>query len=273
MKSELMSRMSGADFADLRAAAAKLEASSLAMTIAAKVGMPVEALLRMLPARAQGSIGSAVNKALEQCLRVAVGLGQGGDIAGAGSAGSRRRHTVATAVTGAVGGFFGLPGVVVELPVTTTVMLHSIAGIARGQGEDLSQPESALACLEVLALGPEGARGEAMESAYYATRAALAQVTRDAAAYVAQKGLAKEGAPALVSFLAKIAARFGLEVSEKAAAQLIPVAGAAGGLALNVMFTQHFQRLAEGHFTVRRLERQYGAQAVRREYERVRPAR
>ena len=196
VKSELMKAnegMSGADFTDLCAAAAKLEGSSLAMTIAAKVGMPVEALLRMLPAKAQGSIGTAVNKALEQCLRVAVGLGKGGDGAGAGSAGSRRRHTVATAVTGAVGGFFGLPGLVVELPVTTTVMLHSIAGIARGQGEDLSQAESALACLEVLALGPEGARGEAMESAYYATRAALAQVTRDAAAYVAQKGLALKG--------------------------------------------------------------------------------
>ena len=266
---ELMGGMSVADFAELRAAAAKLEGSSLAMTIAAKVGMPVEALLRMLPAKAQGSIGSAVNKALEQCLRAAVGLGKGGD----GSAGSRKRHTITTAVTGAVGGFFGLPGLLVELPVTTTVMLHSIAGIARGQGEDLSQPESALACLEVLALGPEGARGDAMESAYYATRAALAQVTRDAAAYVAQKGLAKEGAPALVSFLAKIAARFGLEVSEKAAAQLIPIAGAAGGMALNVMFTAHFQRLAEGHFTVRRLERRYGAEAVRREYERARPTR
>jgi glycerate kinase len=71
----------------------------------------------------------------------------------------------------------------------------------------------------------------------------------------------------LISFLARIAARFGLEVSEKVAAQLIPVAGAAGGLALNVMFTSHFQRLAEGHFTVRRLERKYGTEFVREQYE------
>ncbi len=266
VNAEAMGRLLPEDVVALRAAAAKLEGSSLAMTIANKVGMPVEALLRFLPAKTQDSIGQAVNKALEQCLRVALATGDGG-----GSAGSRRTHTMVTAVTGAVGGFFGLPGLAVELPVTTTVMLHSIAGIARGQGEDLSRPESALACLEVLALGPEGVRGQAAESAYYATRAALAQVTRDAAAYVAQKGLAKEGAPALVSFLAKIAARFGLEVSEKAAAQMIPVAGAAGGMALNVMFTTHFQRLAEGHFTVRRLERRYGVGAVRREYELVRP--
>lgn len=255
--------MSPEDYAQLKAAAKKLEGTSFAMTLAAKVGMPIEALLRFLPAKAQEHVGVAVNKALEQCLRVALTFGH----TGSGSRRSRRTHTMTTAITGAVGGFFGLPGLVVELPVTTTVMLHSIAGIAAGQGEDLSKPESALACLEVLALGPQGARGDAIESAYYTTRAALAQVTRDAAAYVAQKGLAKEGAPAVVSFLAKIASRFGLEVSEKAAAQLIPVAGAAGGMALNVLFTRHFQRLAEGHFTVRRLERKYGAEAVRREYE------
>lgn len=254
------------DFDDLKSAAALLEGRSFAMTLAAKVGMPVESLMRLLPEGAQHSIGTTVNKALEQCLRVALTFNR----RGVSSRRSRRRHTLTTAATGALGGFFGLPGLVVELPVTTTVMLHSIAEIARSQGEDLSDPHAALACLEVLALDPQGAQKGALESAYYATRAALAQVTRDAAAYVAQKGLVKEGAPAIVSFVAKIAARFGLEVSEKAAAQLIPVAGAVGGLALNVLFTQHFQRLAEGHFVVRRLERKYGSEAVRGEYDRVR---
>jgi hypothetical protein len=239
-----LTRLSAQDYADLKAAAASLEGSSLAMTIATKAGMPMEALMRLLPERSQAAISMAVDKA----------------------------HTLTTAVTGAVGGFFGLPGMLVELPVTTTVMLHSIAAIAAAQGEDLSQPESALSCLEVLALGPQGKHGEAYESAYYATRAALAQVTRDAAAYVAQQGLAKEGAPVLISFLSKVASRFGLEVSEKAAAQLIPVAGAAGGLALNVLFTSHFQQLAHGHFTVRRLERKYGSEIVRREYDLARPA-
>lgn len=254
--------MTEIDVAALRTAQQNLEGKSFAMTVANKVGMPVEALLRFLPAPAQAGVGKAVNSALERCLKVALSYGKGG----VSTAASRRAHTVTTGLTGAVGGFFGLPGLMVELPVTTTVMLHSIAEIARAQGEDVSTPEAALACLEVLALGPEGRKTEAMESAYYATRAALAQVTRDAAAYVAQKGMTKEGAPVLVAFLARIAARFGLEVSEKAAAQLIPVAGAAGGLALNVMFSEHFQKLAMGHFTVRRLERQYGAEAVQREY-------
>jgi hypothetical protein len=173
----------------------------------------------------------------------------------------------ATAFTGAVGGFFGLPGLLVELPITTTVMLHSIVEIARSHGEDFSNPESSLACLEVFALGPQNTHREATESAYYATRTALAQVAREAVSYFTQKGLAKESAPALLSFVGRIASRFGLEVSEKVAAELVPIAGAVGGLTLNVLFTQHFQSLAEGHFMVRRLERKYGSEAVRRDYE------
>ena len=75
--------------------------------------------------------------------------------------------------------------------------------------------------------------------------------------------VSKGGAPVLLRFLSNIAARFGVEVGEKAAAQLLPVVGAVGGLSLNIMFTAHFQRIAEGHFTVRRLERTYGAAAGR----------
>ncbi len=251
------------DLTLLRSAKTLLEGQSLAMKIAAKVGMPLESLMRLLPARAQESIGTAVDKALQQCLHVALLDPSRAAV----TPRTKRLHTITTALTGAAGGFFGLPGLLVELPVTTTVMLHSIAAIARHHGEDLTQPEPALSCLGVLALGAPGTHDDMMESAYYASRAALAQVTRDAAAYVAEKGLAKEGAPALVAFLSRVAARFGLEVTEKAAAQLIPIAGAAGGAALNVMFTHHFQNLAEGHFTIRALDRRYDPETVRAAYE------
>lgn len=260
-----MIRLSASDEVDLRNAVAKLETQSFAMTVASKVGVPVDVLLRMLPNGAHELIGVATNKALEQCLRMAIRVGQ------SNSAVMRNKHshTAAVALTGAVGGFFGLPGLVVELPITTTVILHSIVEIARSQGEDLSHAESALACLSVFALGPPGRRGDALDSAYYATRAALAQVIREAAAQVTEKGFAKETAPAILSVLGKIGTRFGLEISEKAAAELVPIAGAAGGLTVNVLFARYFQSLAEGHFTIRRLERKYGAELVREEYERV----
>jgi hypothetical protein len=261
-----MSNLSPSDYADLQTAVAKLETQSFAMKIAARLGMPVEVLLRRLPGPAQSAIQAAVDKALEQCLRIAVKAPK----AKSSVATYKRSHTAAAAVTGAVGGFFGLPGLLVELPITTTLMLHSIVEIARSQGEDFLNPESSLACLEVFALSPENSHGAAKDSAYYATRTALAQVTREAVSYVTHKGVAKEGAPALLSFVSRIAARFGLEVSEKVAAELVPVAGAVGGLTLNVLFSQHFQSLAEGHFIVRRLERKYGSEAVRRDYELVR---
>ena len=273
-----MSTMSGLEFVELREAARKLETQSLAMKVADRIGVPVETLLHMLPKSAQKSVGAAVQKALERCLQVALRIGPKRDPkAGALSrplrppVQHRRMHVAAAAVSGAVGGFFGLPGMLVELPITTTLMLHSIVEIARAQGEDLSDPANALACLEVFALGPGGkVHAEALESAYYVSRAALTQATREATHFLLQKGAAKEGAPALVSFLSRVAARFGMEVSEKVAAELVPIAGALGGLTLNVMFSRHFQDVAEGHFTVRRLERKYGVEEVRVQYERAR---
>jgi hypothetical protein len=228
------------------------------MKIASKVGMPVEALLRRLPAQAQSAIHGSVDKALGQCLRIAVKVHNSKLPAGE----YKRSHRAATAITGAVGGFFGLPGLLVELPITTTVMLHSVVEIARSQGEDFSSPEAGLACLEVFALGPQNTPRGVDE-----TRTALAQVTREAVSYITQKGMAKESAPALLSFIGRIASRFGLEVSEKLAAELVPIVGAVGGLTLNLLFTQHFQSIAEGHFVIRRLERKYGAEAVRRDYD------
>lgn len=81
--------------------------------------------------------------------------------------------------------------------------------------------------------------------------------------------MADEGAPALVRLITLIAARFQLQVSQKTAAQIVPIIGAAGGAVINLLFIDHFQDMSRGHFTVRCLERQYGSEAVRRVYERI----
>ena len=75
----------------------------------------------------------------------------------------------------------------------------------------------------------------------------------------------KEGAPAIVRLIAQLTTRFGVNVSEKVAAQAVPVIGAAGGVAINVLFIDHFKEMARGHFIVRRLERTYDPQLVRAE--------
>jgi hypothetical protein len=94
----------------------------------------------------------------------------------------------------------------------------------------------------------------------------LASATAEAAEYIANRGLAQEGAPVIVRFITQIASRFGITVSEKIVAQAIPLIGAVGGALLNTMFIEHFQAVARGHFIVRRLERTYGPELVRTSY-------
>ena len=158
----------------------------------------------------------------------------------------------------------------VELPLSTTVMLRSIADHARAQGEDLSLVSTRLECLAVFAYGSRSPADDAAESAYFAMRAALGRVVAQAAEYVAARqaagAAAERTAPALVQLLSRIAQRFGVAVADKAAAQLVPVIGAAGGAAVNALFIDHYQATARAHFAVRRLVREYGEDAVRRAY-------
>lgn len=253
--------LSDDDLADLQYAKSLLENASLAARIANVVGTPVEMLFKFLPRGASDLISAATTRALSAALRFAVS-----------TMGERHHHsadwlhkTVVT-MTGAAGGAFGLPALAIELPISTVVMLRSIADIARSEGEPIRLAEGQLACLEVFALGGRRRGDDAAESGYFAVRAALAKALAEAAESVASRGLAQEGAPALVRFITQVAARFGIPVSEKVMAQSVPVVGAAGGAVINVLFIDHFQDVARGHFIVRRLERAYGAEAVQHAY-------
>jgi hypothetical protein len=83
---------------------------------------------------------------------------------------------------------------------------------------------------------------------------------------VAVHGLVGKGGPLIVQLLSAIASRFSVNVSQKLALQAVPLVGAVTGATLNTLFMRHFQAMAQGHFTVRRLERRYGADVVRRAY-------
>ncbi len=176
-------------------------------------------------------------------------------------------HKLAVVATGAGGGAFGLPALAIELPVSTTIILRSIADIARSEGEDLSCPDAKLQCLQVLALGGKSKSDDGTESGYFVTRTALAKAVSEAASYITNKGLSQHGAPALVRLISQVASRFSLVVSEKAAAQAVPVVGAFGGAAINALFIDHFQDMGRGHFIVRRLERLHGQEKVRQLYD------
>ena len=141
-------------------------------------------------------------------------------------------------------------------------MLRSIADIAQSEGHDLSDIETQLACLEVFALGGKPATESEKENRYWVLRAGMAKAVSEAATYLANRGIVKETAPAIVRLIAAIAARFGVIVSEQIAAKAVPIIGAASGSAINLIFIRHFQRMARGHFTVKRLENKYGSLAI-----------
>ena len=172
-------------------------------------------------------------------------------------------------MSGAAGGIFGMASLPVELPVSTIIILRSIADIARHEGEDIADPAVALACLEVFALGAHDRDDKYTDSGYFAVRSMLAKAVSEAGRFVSQGVAVDAGAPILVRLISQIGTRFGIVVSEKLAAQAVPILGAAGGAAVNYAFAEHFQSLASGHFTVRRLERIYGQEVVKSEYARL----
>jgi hypothetical protein len=145
-------------------------------------------------------------------------------------------HKLAAAASGVASGFVGLPGVLFDIPFTTTTILRSIAEVARDSGEDLATEDTKRACLEVLAFGGPSSADDETEIGYWATRVGMNH--------------------AAVSLLIRSAAgRFGLVISEKFLAQAVPVVGAVSGGALNYAFTDYYQSMAKVHFCLRALDR------------------
>jgi hypothetical protein len=246
----------------LEQAVAVLEQPNWITRLAGLAGKPVEMIGNLTPKAVTGLVARASQKALMVALRLAMTTMTAKPLWH-----SELLHKVAAASSGALGGAFGLATLPVELPVSTTLILRSIAEIARQEGEDLSDPEAVLSCVQVFALGSGKEDANPAESSYFAVRAALAQSVAEAARFITEHGFVGQGAPVLIRLASEIATRFGIAVSQKVAVQAVPVIGALGGAAVNTAFMDHYQDLARAHFTVRRLERTYGREVVREAFD------
>jgi hypothetical protein len=136
----------------LAAAMRRLEAPGFAARITTLIGRPAELATRALPGVAAGLVAKAAETTLARALDIAL-LSLRGRRFRAG----RVVHSALASASGAVGGAFGLAAVTIELPVSTGIMLRAIAAIAQEEGEDLNDPATRLACLEVFGLGHTGA--------------------------------------------------------------------------------------------------------------------
>ena len=259
--------MTEQDLEAIRTAVQLLDNASWAARLTSILGKPIELIGLALPAGASKVIAAATTRGLDAALKVALSTMENRP-----EAPSRLLHKALATASGAVGGSLGLLTAPLELPISTIIMLRSIADIARSEGENLADPDAALSCVQVFALGAATASPEAAESGYFVVRGLLAKSITEAARFIAERGIVEEGAPLLVRFIAQVASRFGVVVTQKFAAQALPVVGALGGAAVNYAFIDHFQDVARGHFAIRRLKRAYGEVAVRAQYERLRAA-
>ncbi len=156
---------------------------------------------------------------------------------------SRTRLARAAVIgSGAFSGLIGLAGFLPDATFTTLTIMREIARIAAVEGEDLSTDDARRACLEVFAFRSEADQDES-ELGYFSARFAL------------------QGGP-FTRLLAEVGSRYGVVLGEKFSLQAMPIAGAIAGASLNAAFLDHYRNLARAHFTIRRLERSFGAPLV-----------
>ncbi|RVT84309.1 protein EcsC [Rhodobacteraceae bacterium CCMM004] len=208
-------------------------ADGIGMQVLGLVGGQAENLLERLPGPVRTQLDQATRKALEVAFDAAHAsrnrLRDGSDWL----------NTVATTAMGAAGGFGGLPTALAELPVTTTVLLRAIQGIAADEGFDPEDRTVRMQCLQVFAAAGPLARDDGTDVAFLTTRITLT-------------GAAVHG------LIARIAPRLATVLGQKLAAQTVPVIGAVAGAATNYAFTSYYQEMARVYFGLRRLARDSG---------------
>ncbi len=261
-------------------AAQFLDSPSLMLKLSNLLGKPIELMQRQLPEKAQAYLTKTVEKSLHTALRVAV-FTIGSEAKARTSWGaivhqskvSGWAHTAGVAATGAVGGFFGLAALPLELPVSTTVIMRGISSAASEWGFDIKDASVQLQCIYVFTLGT-AEPGSIEKSPYLTSRLAFSKVIREAAAYVGQysarelfAALEKGAASVFTRFIAQVAARFEIAVTEKLLASAIPIAGAVGGAAINAAFCDYYVSAARFHFGLIHLEKLHGAAAVQKAFQ------
>ncbi len=249
------------DQALLRKSYFALEHPSLAARLSGVIGTPIKIAVHLLPRTWDQKIQVVAERVVAKSLQTALTTVHRHE-----RSAHELYHKAMVAGSGGIGGLFGLPGLLVELPITTTLMMRAIAEIARDEGEDIDTAETWFECVQVLALGGTTESDDAAEIGYYGVRLALSGYITVAAAQAARQGFKAETGPLVLKIISMIASRFGVTLSQRAVLQIMPIVGALSGAAINTIFMQHFQDIARAHFTVRRLERKYGEDFIRARY-------
>ncbi len=246
----------------------QLESSGLATSISQIVGIPVEKALAVLPGHWATVVSKLTRKAISKSLDMALF-----SLDSKQALPRNHLHCLLAGMSGAVGGSMGVAALAIELPLSATIMLRSIADTARSYGENLQEIDTQLACLSVFAFSGRQVSGnssqDSADTSYYAVRSFLSKSLGDAAQQISLYGISKESGPALIRLVNAVSLKFSVPVTEKLLVQSLPIVGAASGASVNLVFIRHYQKMAAAHFRIRQLERKYGEAQVKQVYDQI----
>lgn len=255
------------DYLELEKCVTVIENPSFFIKVSNFIGSPIEKLIDKLPEGSRNKVTDITNDALLKGTDLAVKSLE--YVESNTQKDSKKIHKLVASLLGGGAGLFGFTALAIELPLTTTVMLRSIAEIAKMNGEDMSSLETRLNCVRVFAFGSKNKADDAMNSSYYAIRILLSREIAMIAGRLESILAGDMASGLLAKFLGKIAERFSQNVVIKFVGQATPVIGAAGGATINYLFTDFYQDIASAHFTIRRLERKYTPELIESEFNRI----
>jgi len=241
-RSNACAALNADDFARIvEAAELYLSSRSALMGFISILGNLVHQGFRRLPEGWRDDIVHKIHETLEFALKVSIARMD--DQPGRKSSGGR--YTAIAVATGAGGGAFGLASVLAELPITTGLILRSIADIGRSCGERLDDPEFRATCVEVFAYGTP-----------------LDEEDEEIAFILARVG-AIESASKISELVGKIAVRYAATLAPKIAAMSVPVTGAVLGAGVNWAYMNFYQSVARVLFMLLLIERKHDPAQVR----------
>lgn len=231
----------------VRAADDYLAARGRLMTSLEQAGRFVQVGLNRLPQGVQRAVAERARDGLEFAFRTAIlGLEPGIRPERSGA------YRLSGAIAGAVGGVGGLATTLAELPVTTGLIMRSVADIARARGLDLTDPAVRAACIEVFAFGGPLDEDDDADIAFWATRLAGQEMAQ---------------------LMASVVIRYAPAMMTKLGAQAVPLVGAVVGAGLNLVYMDFYQRMARVVFALQPLEKAGGRAEMRRRFASVVDAR
>lgn len=210
-----------------------LAASGVGMNILTSVGGHAESLIERLPAVVRRRVDRITYSGLSRAFDAA----------------SRSRRLVRdrgdwfnrmlSTASGAMGGMGGLPGALIELPLTITLLLRAILDVAAEHGFDPDSDEVRAEALRVLASAGPMAEDDGADLGLLAARLSITGQT-------------------VQGLISKVAPKLSVSLAQKLGAQALPVLGAVAGASINYTFSAYYQELARVNFGLMRLAHETG---------------